>query len=138
MDDEDGDGIYTITYEDVELVPGSIILYKVVAEHTWNFLNWGFGNENANYIVNLPEGETLPNNTEKGIFDITFKFNPTTPFENGYNVDCVVEYDKLATGITSVAAETVNNGKIYNLNGQRVVKAQKGLYIINGKKQVVK
>lgn len=34
--------------------------------------------------------------------------------------------------------ETNSNGKIYNLNGQRLKKAQKGLYVINGKKVVVK
>ena len=33
---------------------------------------------------------------------------------------------------------TVNNGAIYNLQGQRVNKAQKGVYIINNKKVVVK
>ena len=40
-----------------------------------------------------------------------------------------------ATGInTAKAAET--NGMVYNLQGQRVVKAQKGLYIVNGKKVI--
>jgi hypothetical protein len=43
-------------------------------------------------------------------------------------------------GITTtdtVAEKSVTNA-VYNLNGQRVVKAQKGLYIINGKKVVIK
>lgn len=43
-----------------------------------------------------------------------------------------------ATAIESIAAETMTNGEVYNLQGQRVVKAQKGLYIINGKKVVIK
>ena len=43
-----------------------------------------------------------------------------------------------STGISNVAVETVNNGAIYNLNGQKVMKGKKGLYIINGKKMVVK
>ena len=30
------------------------------------------------------------------------------------------------------------NNAIYNLNGQKVNKAQKGLFIINGKKVVIK
>ena len=30
------------------------------------------------------------------------------------------------------------NGTIYNLNGQKVNMAQKGLYIVNGKKVIVK
>ena len=138
MDDEDGDGIYTISYEDVELVPGSTIYYKVAAEHTWNYLSWGFGNNNANYIVNLPEGESLSEGKEKGVFDITFMFNPTTPFENGYNVDCIVTYDAIATSINSIVAEAAENGQVYNLNGQKVLKPRKGLYIVNGKKIVNK
>ena len=43
-----------------------------------------------------------------------------------------------ATAIDGIAAEKVGNGEIYNLQGQRVVKAQKGLYIVNGKKVVMK
>jgi len=46
--------------------------------------------------------------------------------------------DNPTTGISNVVVETVNNGAIYNLSGQKVSKAQKGLYIINGKKMVVK
>ena len=33
---------------------------------------------------------------------------------------------------------TIENAEIYNLSGQRVNKAQKGIYIVNGKKVVVK
>jgi hypothetical protein len=38
-----------------------------------------------------------------------------------------------ATGIANVE-KVVEDGAIYNLAGQRVNKAQKGIYIINGKK----
>lgn len=44
-----------------------------------------------------------------------------------------------STGITTIiAARDLNNDKVYNLNGQRVENAKKGLYIVNGKKVVVK
>lgn len=48
-------------------------------------------------------------------------------------------YDEV-TGITMIldAKELNNDGKVYNLNGQRVENAYKGLYIINGKKVNVK
>jgi len=48
-------------------------------------------------------------------------------------------YDE-ATGITTIldAKELNNDGNVYNLNGQRVENAHKGLYIINGKKVNVK
>lgn len=42
------------------------------------------------------------------------------------------------TGISTVAAQSVENDAVYNLQGQRVVNAQKGLFIINGKKVVLK
>ena len=45
-----------------------------------------------------------------------------------------------ATGITEVenVPETLKNGVIYNLSGQRVVNPTKGLYIVNGKKVYLK
>ena len=42
-----------------------------------------------------------------------------------------------ATGIDSVTREALMNGKIYNLQGQEVKNAQKGLFIVNGKKVLV-
>ena len=45
---------------------------------------------------------------------------------------------EIATGINTVKAGKLYDGTIYNLNGQKVNKAQKGLYIINGKRVVVK
>jgi hypothetical protein len=32
----------------------------------------------------------------------------------------------------------IQNGNVYNMNGQKVQKAQRGLYIINGRKVVIK
>lgn len=43
-----------------------------------------------------------------------------------------------STGISDIKAETVGDGAIYDLRGQRVEKPTKGLYIINGKKVVIK
>lgn len=44
-----------------------------------------------------------------------------------------------ATGITTViGADELNDDKAYNLGGQRVQNPKKGLYIINGKKVVIK
>ena len=45
---------------------------------------------------------------------------------------------KSATGINSIAADKLEDATIYTISGQRVEKAQKGLYIINGKKVVIK
>lgn len=40
------------------------------------------------------------------------------------------------TAVKGITAETMQNGEVYNLQGQRVMKAQKGLYIMNGKKVI--
>lgn len=42
------------------------------------------------------------------------------------------------TAVKGIVADAEATGEIYNLQGQRVVKAQKGLYIMNGKKVLVK
>ena len=36
------------------------------------------------------------------------------------------------------AAKAVENGAVFNLNGQRVAQPTKGLYIVNGRKVVIK
>lgn len=46
--------------------------------------------------------------------------------------------DGIVTAIDAIDGESVVNGAIFNLAGQRVQKAQKGVYIINGKKVAVK
>ncbi len=42
------------------------------------------------------------------------------------------------TAISEAKVATIANGAVYNLNGQRVAQPTKGLYIINGKKYMVK
>ncbi len=46
-------------------------------------------------------------------------------------------YD-VTTGISTVKAATTTSNTIFNLQGQKVTNAQKGLYIINGRKVVIK
>ena len=43
----------------------------------------------------------------------------------------------IPTGINTIATDA-QKGVIYNMNGQKVNKAKKGLFIINGKKTVIK
>jgi len=42
------------------------------------------------------------------------------------------------TGIEAINTTEQKNGEVYNLQGQRVAKTQKGLYIVNGKKVIMK
>jgi len=46
--------------------------------------------------------------------------------------------DDITTDISGLAGKLNGMENVYNLNGQKVDKAQKGLYIVNGKKTVIK
>jgi len=127
---------WTLTIENVELTAGTI-WYKVFADHS-NDTSWGFNYSddniygNADYVVNMPEGY------DKAVFDITFTFSPVAALSNGFNVTCDVVFDELITGISSIATEKQNGEAIYNLQGVRLEKLQKGLNIVGGKKVVIK
>ncbi|MBO4800873.1 MAG: Ig-like domain-containing protein [Bacteroidaceae bacterium] len=85
---------------------------------------YALGNKSGIGFYKVKSGETIPAgkayintaaNPVKGFFD--FNFNDDTP-----------------TGVESV--KNVENGVMFNLAGQRVNKATKGIFIVNGKKVV--
>jgi len=49
-----------------------------------------------------------------------------------------IVFDDDVNGINTVSRENVNNNEYYNLAGQRVAQPAKGLYIVNGKKVIMK
>ena len=67
-------------------------------------------------------------------YDITVK---NTNGCHIYFIDAEQDEETL-TSISTMKSNNMLDGTIYNLNGQKVNKAQKGLYIINGKKVVIK
>lgn len=82
------------------------------------------------FAPNCPNGEAFNNGAHKAYLAVPKSTNGIKSFYL-FNDEVIV------TGINAV--ETAEQGAaIYNLNGQRVNKAQKGLYIMNGKKVVVK
>ena len=105
--------------------------FKVVKYDGSNIVAWypdGTGNA---------YGENGELSQGAGIYDVYFR-----PYADGnddwfYNY-IYVEYDADATtGIDAVAAE-MQNGTVYNMQGMRVDRPTKGLYIVNGKKVVIK
>ncbi len=116
------DGTYTIEFTNVALEAGTI-WYKVVKNHGWA-ITYGMEDKkdgNAEYVVN-----------EACIVNkVTFTFNPAA---EGYKVSC--EFADITTGISTVATTAAEQAEVYNMAGQRVMNAQKGLYIVNGKKVV--
>ena len=72
-----------------------------------------------------------------------FNFDDLLPdFEDNYaEAPVLITFDDGMTGIGNVPSgkgEMTGGRVIYNLNGQRVESPEKGLYIINNKKVVVK
>lgn len=47
-------------------------------------------------------------------------------------------FEESETGISNVKREAISNNRFYNLNGQEIAQPTKGLYIVNGKKVVIK
>lgn len=74
------------------------------------------------------------NATEKGVYTIEI---PEGYFvdENGDNIPAVTltYYVGVASGIQNINA-AIANGTVYNMNGVKVNKATKGIFIVNGKK----
>lgn len=99
--------------------------YKATANHTWGLYELP-AEGNNNWIF----GETR--DYKAGIYDLLF----TVDTEN-HSLTLVPTFDELATSINEMKANS-KQGTIYNLNGQKVQKAQKGLYIVNGRVVVVK
>ena len=101
------------------------------------FTNWA--DWNANNRIAIGSGDVnAPVGTE---FDL-IKVEGTLVLEAGTYKISVTKALKCTitstTGINAVKADALKDAQIYTISGQRVDKAQKGLYIVNGKKVVVK
>ena len=59
---------------------------------------------------------------------------PTSGAANALNI----VFGDETNGVEAIKSNVVKTNNYYNLNGQRVVKPSKGLYIVNGKKVIVK
>ena len=69
-------------------------------------------------------------------YNLTATWTPSVKYSDGWTLK--IEGVGIPTGIQNVNNNAANNGVVYNLTGQRVVNAQKGLFIINGNKVVIK
>ena len=111
----------------------------------WELAFWG---KNDNSTVAVPAGATeykyvFAEDTKCAIVDnvlpqicMLHLWTGTTPLVA--KVKGVYKHKaSVPTGINSINT-AIQNGNAYNMNGQKVNKAQKGLYIINGKKVFVK
>lgn len=58
------------------------------------------------------------------------------PFGSGARATSFTIDEDGTTGIITATGDVIENGKMYNLGGQRVSEPQRGLYIVNGKKVI--
>lgn len=128
-------GTVTIDYNTTSIMQssGKILVYKdgkelkeVEAEVVYKDPNdWSEVSHKATFDVNV---------TEAGVYTIEI---PEGYFvdENGDNIPAVTltYYVGVASGIQNINA-AIANGTVYNLNGVKVNKATKGIFIVNGKK----
>ncbi|MBQ4485312.1 MAG: hypothetical protein II934_10005 [Prevotella sp.] len=121
----------TLTIGDFTDAIDTDLQYIFAAETSHEGLFFGLSTENKLGFFKLMEGgETTP--TTGG-----FKAYLNAP-ASAKGVELVA--DNETTGIENMEHGTLNmeNGAVYNLQGQRVNKAQKGVFIQNGKKVVLK
>ena len=95
--------------------------------------------DNTRYVLQTPtSGE---NEGKQAFYKVTSDFTATANrcylTVAGGSVKAFF-FDGDETAVSSVKADELQGATIYNLAGQRVSKAQKGVYIINGKKVAVK
>ena len=104
-------------------------------KYTIAIYNGEFDDEQDNIIVKLPlEGELKG---EANVVNIAFGDPDEKDFEVEYGIAFPDFTIDLATAINGISAEETKSGVIYNLNGQRVSKATKGVFVIDGKKVAV-
>ena len=116
--------VWTLAVEDFPVEAGTYE-YKAAANGAWGIYEVPADGSNQNWVFGSDQYPA-------GVYDLVFTLNTATNV-----LTLVPTFDQTATGISEV---NDNNKKavIYNLNGQKMQKAQTGFYIINGKKQVVK
>ena len=118
----------TLTYKNNEIGigGGQILINKDGQEFAKVDADLDFNNWNvATLAVNA---------TEKGVYTIVIPEGYFTD-ENGDAIEGVTltYYVGVASGIQNINA-AIANGTVYNLNGVKVNKATKGIFIVNGKK----
>lgn len=113
---------YILTKTNLTIAQGGY-KYKICANHSWAE-NYGDDND--------PEGNASIYIAADGIYDVTFTFNSVTKEVSATAVRTDTD------GISQIAGDVKAKSVVFNLQGHRVSTPKQGIYIINGKKVVVK
>ena len=125
--------------------PGAVVTIPVVASGTAVDGNLLVGCTTETVLPTNSNHYVLVNNGGNPEFQSLASHGATIPAGKAYlnaptaGARLSIVFDDETTGIVNLpTANSKGEGAVYNLNGQRVQKAQKGLYIIDGKKVMVK
>lgn len=113
---------YILTKTNLTIAQGGY-KYKICANHSWAE-NYGDDND--------PEGNASIYIAADGIYDVTFTFNSVTKEVSATAVRTDTD------GISQIAGDVKAKNVVFNLQGHRISTPKQGVYIINGKKVVVK
>ncbi|WP_308232746.1 hypothetical protein [Prevotella sp.] len=89
------------------------------------------------------DGDYSFNNTKDNNILVKYSGNNITDIVNRFQMGSMPfaiesKFDTQSTGITSIKSNSMNDGKMYNLQGQEVSESYKGIVIVNGKKYLKK
>ena len=134
-----GQGLETKVY-----VIGTITKIKEVSTSYGNATYWiGDGTEySANdleiYRGYYLEGEYFTAEDQIKVGDKVIVYGKLVDYKGTKEMtgSSIYSLNGVTTGISNIKAETINDGAIYNVAGQRVNKLSKGINIVNGKKIV--
>lgn len=139
-----------VSFTPVDNVPANtgVLLKGEAGEYTISTI----ASSTTNVDANVLKGVTAATTKDPGIF-VLMKgaqgvgfYKTTNAFTVGANSAYIeipsaartfIGFDDMTTAIEAVSTMQ-QNGEVYDLQGRRVVAPQKGLYIINGKKVVIK
>ena len=110
------DGTFKKVYSNLALAAETDYEFKVCGNHTWDP---AYPSSNYKFTVEAA-----------GNYDVTITLNVVS-MEVSHSAS-------VATGITYNKRETINNNQYFDLQGRCVAQPKHGLYIVNGKKVMVK
>lgn len=87
------------------------------------------------FTTKKPEGTDVIIKVNAGTNMNGFRAYLKATSSNARATSFVIDEDG-TTGIITATGDVIENGKMYNLGGQRVKEPQRGLYIVNGKKYI--
>ena len=127
-----------VVVNSTEVAPTGNLLHGSVAEAQTNvegataYYKLANGDKGLGFYYGAENGAAFTNGAHKAYLAVTGTMSQMKGFS----------LDGMTTGINQVStANTVNNANIYDLNGRRIQSlgaAQKGIYIVGGKKVIVK